>query len=131
MCRETGDDPSVVAADIDNAVHEFHSHYKPLIEKKVNEYLKELRETNAKRTGGQEPYEPDEQHMRHLWQEGHELWINGQVVRFYEKATATSDGGLASRGTYMLTKKATYTVEDKSNKNTTYYDVPEDEEYPW
>lgn len=131
MCRETGDDPATVAADLDNAVHEFHAHYKPLIEKKVNEYLKELREQNAKRTGSQEPYEPDEQHMRHLWEEGYAYHVLGEVRRFYEKARATGDGKLMRAGTYMLAKRATYTVEDKSNKNTVEYDVPDYEEPPW
>lgn len=130
MCLETGDDPATVAADLDNAVHEFHSHYKPLIEKKVNEYLKELREQNAKRTGSQEPYEPDEQHMRQLYQEGFAYWILGEVRRFYQKARATADGKLASRGTYMLAKRAAYDFTDKSNKNTTEYDVPDYEEPP-
>ena len=131
VCRETGDDPAAVAADLDNAVHEFHAHFKPLIEKKVNEYLKDLREQNAKRTGSQEPFEPDEQHMQQLWTEGHRYWILGEVVRFYAKARATTDGGLMSSGTYMLAKKATYTYLDKSNKGTTYYEVPDHESLDW
>lgn len=130
-CEGTDDDPVAVAADLDNAVAEFHSHFKPLVEKKVDQYLKELRESNAERKGG-ENEEPDRVRMQELWEEGYRYHITGEAIQFFYGAGATASGKLAAGNRYALAKPAQFDITDKMiNRGSVYYPVPDTEEPPW
>lgn len=130
-CDGTDDDPVTVAADLDNAVAEFHAHFKPLVEQRVDKYLKELREQNAERKSG-EAEEPDRGRMQELWEEGYRYHITGEAIQFFYGASATADGKLAAGGRYVLAKRATYDIEDKMiNKGSVFYPAPSVEDPPW
>lgn len=120
----------LVAADLDNAVHEFYEHFKPLVERRVNRYINEVRSENMKRKSDDEPLEPDRGRLGELWTEGYRYWIEGEVVQYVGVARGGSGGELRLAETVVLAKRAKYDFTDKSNRGASVYHVPQFEEPP-